>query len=99
MTTYLRESCPFGLLCMSFVNFYQFFCVYPSFPVGFKVGMLDLIILIPDHCISNYFKYCHNLYRSFILYLSMRLRRNNVFFVRKIFICGFAVTKFALIKI
>ena len=26
-----------------------------SFPSGFKDGMLDLIALIPDHCLSIYF--------------------------------------------
>ena len=33
------------------------FCVYLSFPFGFEGGMWGLIVLIPDHCLSTYFKY------------------------------------------
>ena len=53
MTTYLGKSCSFGVLCLSctFLNF----CVSPSFPFGFEDGMLDVIILIHEHCLSNYF--------------------------------------------
>ena len=55
MTTYLEKGRSFGLLCLSFVNC-QFVCVLlfllVSFPYGFECGMLDLIILIPDHCLS-----------------------------------------------
>ena len=29
-------------------------CVYGSFPLWFKGGMLDLIVLVPDHCLSFY---------------------------------------------
>ena len=32
------------------------FCVRPSFPFGFEGGVKDLIVLIPDHCISFDFK-------------------------------------------
>ena len=53
MTTCLGKSCSFGLLCVSFVNVTS--CVCPSFPFGFECGMWDLIVLIPDHCISIYF--------------------------------------------
>ena len=31
------------------------FCVCPSFPFGNEGGMWDVIVLIPDHCLSNYF--------------------------------------------
>ena len=31
------------------------FCVCPSFPFGIESGMLDVIVLIPDHCLSIYF--------------------------------------------
>ena len=35
------------------------FCVCPSFPFGTEGGMWDVIILIPDHCLSIYFThYC-----------------------------------------
>ena len=54
MTTCLGKSCSFGLVCLSFVNVYQF-SVCPSFPFGFEGGMLDLIALIPDHCLSTLF--------------------------------------------
>ena len=29
-------------------------CVCSSFPFGFEDGMLDLIVFIPDHCLSIY---------------------------------------------
>ena len=54
MTTCLGKCCSFGLLLVSFVNVYQF-CVCPSFPFGFKGGMWDMIVLVPDHCLSIYF--------------------------------------------
>ena len=47
MTTCLENSCSFGLLCVSFVNVYEF-CVCHSFPFGFD-GIWDLTVLIPDH--------------------------------------------------
>ena len=43
MTTCLRKSCSFGLLCVSFVNAYQLVCV--SFRFGFEDGMCDLSVL------------------------------------------------------
>ena len=30
-------------------------CVCPSFPVGIEGGMTDVIVFIPDHCLSVYF--------------------------------------------
>ena len=47
MTTCLGKSCSFGLLYVSILNVYQFVCVSP-FPFGFKGGMWDLIVSIPD---------------------------------------------------
>ena len=41
----------FGLLCVSFVNVYQFVCVLLSL-FGFEGGMLDLIVFVPGHCLS-----------------------------------------------
>ena len=35
--------------------FQMYVCV--SFPFGFEGGMWDLIIVIPDHCLSIYFSY------------------------------------------
>ena len=51
MTTCLGKSYSFGLLCVSFVNVNQFFCVCSSFPFSFKGGRWDMIVLIPDHCL------------------------------------------------
>ena len=35
------------------------FCVCPSFPYGIEGGIWDVIVLIPDHCLSVYFKIDH----------------------------------------
>ena len=32
------------------------FCVCPSYPFGIEGGMWDVIVLIPDHCLSIYFE-------------------------------------------
>ena len=53
MTTCLGKSCSFGLLCKSFVNILSL-CVNP-FHFGFDGGMWDLIVFVPDHCLSIYF--------------------------------------------
>ena len=42
---------------MSFVNVYHFLCVL-LYPFGFEGGIWDLIVLLPDHCISIYFSVC-----------------------------------------
>ena len=44
MTTCLGKTCSFCLLCMSFVNIYDFFFV--SSPFGLKGGMWDSLVLI-----------------------------------------------------
>ena len=49
MTTCLGKSCLFGLLRVS--NY-----VFSYFPFGFKGRMWDLIVSVPDHCLSFYFK-------------------------------------------
>ena len=36
------------------MNVYEI-CVCASFPFGFEGGMWDLIVLIPDNCLSIYF--------------------------------------------
>ena len=48
MTTCFGKSCLFGLLCVSFVNVYQFMGVCTSFPLGFESRMWDLIVLVPE---------------------------------------------------
>ena len=54
MTACLGKSCSFGLLCVFFVNVYEFVCALLS-PFGFEDGMWDLSVLIPDHCLSIFF--------------------------------------------
>ena len=44
-----------GQLYVSIVALVKF-CVCPSFPFGIKGGMWDVIVLIPNHCLSIYFK-------------------------------------------
>ena len=52
MTTCLGNSCSFSLLCVSFVNV----SVCAPFPFGFEGGMWDLIVVVPDQCLSFF---CH----------------------------------------
>ena len=47
MTTYLGKSCSFGKLPSIYVFSY--------FPFGFEGRMWDLIVSVPDHCLSFYF--------------------------------------------
>ena len=51
MTTCLGKSCSFGLPRVPFVNC----CVFSYFPFGFEGRMWDLIVSVPDHCLSFYF--------------------------------------------
>ena len=55
MTICLGTSCSFGLLCVSFVNFYQFVCVC-VFSFWFWNGMCDLIVSVNGHGLS--FTFC-----------------------------------------
>ena len=71
MTTCLARCCSFGLLCVSFVSV---LCVCPSFPFGIVGRMLDVIVLIPDHCLSIYFP-ISNL-------------KSNMFYLRWCFCCN-----------
>ena len=43
-----------GFVNVSFMNVLSI-CAIVSFPFGFKDGMQDLIVLIPDQCLSIYF--------------------------------------------
>ena len=47
MTTYFGKSYSFGLLPSIYVFSY--------FPFGFEGRMWDLIVSVPDHCLSFYF--------------------------------------------
>ena len=54
MTTYLGKSCSFGLPRVPFVNCRQFMYLVISL-FGFEGRMWDLIVSVPDHCLSFYF--------------------------------------------
>ena len=51
MTTYLGKSCSFGLLRVPFVKLPSIY-VFSYFPFGFEGRMWDLIVSVPDHCLS-----------------------------------------------
>ena len=67
----MGKGCSFGLLFVSFVKIYQVVCVLLPLLVFFFFffffflggggggGRGDLIILVPDHCISLYFLFCY----------------------------------------
>ena len=55
MTTYLGKSCSFCLPRVPFVNCRQFmYLVKTNFPFGFEGRIWDLIVSVPDHCLSFY---------------------------------------------
>ena len=54
MTTYLGKSCSFGLPRVPCVNCGQFMYLVISI-FGFEGRMWDLIVSVPDHCLSFYF--------------------------------------------
>ena len=57
MTTCMGKSNSFDVLLVSFVDvfFLQILCVF-FFPSGSEDRMWDVIVSIPDHCLSIYFK-------------------------------------------
>ena len=57
MATYLGKSCSFGLPRVPFVNCRQFMYLVISLLV-LRAGCGDLIVSVPDHCLSFYFSYC-----------------------------------------
>ena len=54
MTTYLGKSCSFCLPRVPFVNCRQFMYLVISLLV-FEGRIWDLIVSVPDHCLSFYF--------------------------------------------
>ena len=52
MTTCLGKGCSFGLRRVPFVNCCH---VFRYFPFGLEGRMWDLIVSVPDHCLSFYF--------------------------------------------
>ena len=55
MTTYLGKRCSFCLPRVPFVNCHQFMYLVISL-FGFEGGIWDLIVSVPDHCLSFYFR-------------------------------------------
>ena len=53
MTTCLGKGCVFGLTRMPFVNC----CQFMYFPFDFEGRIWDLIVSIPDHCLSLFLLY------------------------------------------
>ena len=53
MTTCLGKSCSFGLPHVPFVNCCQFMYLVISLLV-LRAGCCDLIVSVPDHCLSFY---------------------------------------------
>ena len=54
MTTYLGNGCSFGVPRPPFVNCPSIY-VFSYFPFGFEGRMWDLIVSVPDHCLSFFF--------------------------------------------
>ena len=54
MTICLGKSCLFGQLCVSFMGVGQVLCA-SFFPFCIKSGVWDMIVLIPDPCLSIHF--------------------------------------------
>ena len=49
------ERAVYSVKCACLLWAFVKFCVRPSFPFDIEGRMRDLIVLIPDHCLSNYF--------------------------------------------
>ena len=56
MTTFLGKSCSFRLPRVPFVKLSSIY-VFSYFPFGFEGRIWDLIVSVPDHCLSFYFAY------------------------------------------
>ena len=54
MTTCLGKSCSFGYMRVPYVRYCQFMYLIISLLV-FEGRMWDLIVSVPDHCLSFYF--------------------------------------------
>ena len=53
MTTYLGKSCSFCLTRVPFRGLSSIY-VFSYFPFGFEGRIWDLIVSVPDHCLSFY---------------------------------------------
>ena len=54
MTTFLGKSCSFCLPRVPFVSCRRFVCLVISL-FGFEGRIWDMIVSVPDHCLSFYF--------------------------------------------
>ena len=54
MTTYLGKSCSFLFAASAFRKLSSVY-VFSYFPFGFEGRIWDLIVSVPDHCLSFYF--------------------------------------------
>ena len=63
MATCLGKGCSFGLPRVPFRELPSV-CVFSCFPFGFESRMWDLIVSVPDHCLSFYFLSPRRLPRS-----------------------------------
>ena len=54
MSTYLGKSCSFGFTASAFPKLPSIY-VFSYFPFGFEGRIWDLIVSVPDHCLSFYF--------------------------------------------
>ena len=54
MTTYLGKSCSIRFTASAFRKLPSI-NVFSYFPFGFEGRMWDLIVSVPDHCLSFYF--------------------------------------------
>ena len=64
MTTYLGKSCSFCLPGVPFVNCRQLMYLVISL-FGFEGRIWDLIVSVPDHCLSFYFGFFLNQINTF----------------------------------
>ena len=81
MTTYLGKRCSFCLRRVPFINCRQFMYLVISL-FGFEGRIWDLIVSVPDHCLSFYFRggieevfqllltKCRTIFQNFLLSLS-----------------------------
>ena len=87
MTTCLRNRCSFGLPRVPFVKWSIYVISY--FPFGFEGRMWDLIVSVPDHCLSFYFTY-FNLYYNSLLFphtdvnVTLLMNKNQLLYFNKI---------------
>ena len=76
MTTYLGKSCSFCLPRVPFVNCRQFMYLVIS-PFGFEGRIWDLIVSVPDHCLSFYFNTFTLSALGLLVFISAYLRQNS----------------------